>query len=238
MLFMPISNWKKNIDYVVCFNNDTQQYEIQIVDQENTGRVNIGIHWGKGLHEFVEVKENLQIQPQSLTIAAVSDPSFFGRYQEIIRLTGTMGEETERNEIRNVYKVDIFDVPPNRVCHRKRNETLIVSTDDEKHELIIEKIKEITKQKRPILVIVLTINESQQLSDKLRSRNIKHFLLNDVQAECEDYIIACAGKCGAGRGTDIKLEKFTVECGGLHVVIAFFPVNLRVECQNLGWAGR
>lgn len=115
---------KKDVDYVVGFNKDIQQYEIQIVDQQNTGRINIGCRWSGGLHEFVEVKENLQVQPQSLTIASVSHPSFFGRYQEIYGLTGTMGEEVERNEIRSIYKVDTFDVPPNRVSLRKRDDTL------------------------------------------------------------------------------------------------------------------
>ena len=152
-----------------------------------------------------------------------------------------MGEEVERNEIRSIYKVDTFDVPPNR------NETSIVPTEDEKHELIIDKIKEVTKQRRPILVIVLTISESQRLSEKLRSRNIKHFVLNDVQVEDEDFIIDRVGKCGAvtvatntaGHGTDIRLEKMAADCGGLHVIISFFfPVNLRVECQGLRRAGR
>lgn len=95
-------------------------------------------------------------------------------------------------------------------------------------------------------MIVLTISESQQLSEKLRARNIKHFVLNNVQVEDEDFIIDRSGKCGAvtiatntaRRGTDIKLEKMAIDCGGLHVIISFFPVNLRVECQGLGRAGR
>lgn len=131
-------------------------------------------------------------------------------------------------------------------CLRKRIETLIVPTDEQKHEIIINKIREITTNQRPILVIVKSIEESLQLPNKLKIQNIRHYLLNDAQAEDEDFIVDRAGNCGAvtiatntaGRGTDIRLEKMAIENGGLHVILAFMPINMRVECQGLRRAGR
>lgn len=112
---------KRDIHYIVGFNQKEKKYEIQIVDHENTGRINFGSRWSEGLHEFVEVKEGLQVRSQSLTIAAVSHPSFFGRYIEIYGLTGTLGDKTERDEIEKMYGLDTFDVPPNRKMPTKAN---------------------------------------------------------------------------------------------------------------------
>lgn len=125
--------------------------------------------------------------------------------------------------------------------YEKRDETLIVPTEDEKHELIIDKIKEVTKQRHPILVIVLTISESQRLSEKLRARSIKHFVLNEAQFEDEDFIIDWAGKCvsvtiatnTAGCVTDIRLEKMSADCGVLHVIVYFFPREFKSQIPSI-----
>ena len=219
---------------------------MQIVDKENTGRIMYGSRYTNGLHEFLEVKEKIHVRPESGTIASISHPSFFMKYSEIYGLTGTLGEELEREEIKEMYNVTNFDVPPNRPCHRELSPTLIYKTHEEKHESIIRIIKEMQSKGRPTLVIVLTIEESLELSAKLRNAAIDHFVLNDKQSESEDFIVERAGRRSAvtvatntaGRGTDIKLEKAALSSGGLHVVLAFFPVNLRVECQGLGRAGR
>ena len=233
-------------DYVVGQNKETTAPEVQIVDQSNTGRILYGSRWVQGVHEFVEAKENIPISQGSGTIASISHPTFFKDYQEIYGLTGTMGEESEREEIKNMYKLENFDVPPNRPCLRKRLPTQIYPTNDDKHNAIINIIKNNIKEGRPTLVIVLTIEESQELSGKLKYYGIKHYVLNDYQQESEDFIIQRAGSPSsvtiatntAGRGTDIKLDHEALENGGLYVILAFFPVNLRVECQALGRAGR
>lgn len=125
----------KDVDYVVGRDKLTNKLEVFIVDVENTGRVMYGSRWSHGLHEFVELKEGLPIKEQTYTVASICHPSFFEPYEEIYGLTGTLGEESERNEIFNIYHFDTFDVPPNRRCQRKRDKTLIVKTEKKKKNI-------------------------------------------------------------------------------------------------------
>ena len=223
----------------------TNGNKIEIADFKNTGRIMVGSEWSNGLHQFIEVKEGITASSENSVIASISHPSFFKDYEEIYGLTGTLGESFERDEIMNVYKVDSFDAPSNRKCLRTREKTLITKFS-EKHKQILRVIKEMIKAKRPTLVIVETINESEKLSNILHSENIRHFLLNDCQKEDEEFIVSRAGKPSAvtiatntaGRGTDIKIDRAVENNGGLHVILGFFPVNLRVECQGLGRSGR
>jgi ankyrin repeat protein len=237
---------RRNEDYVVAPSKSTWKPEIQIVDQENTGRIIAGSRWSGGIHEMVEVKEGVPVQSESVTIASISHPQFFERYETVFGLTGTLGETEERREILNLYRVDSYDIPPNLVCQRKRIPTTILSTEVEKFRFILQRIVEIRRQERPMLVILAMIAETDVFCNLLRSNNIPHKLLNDTQSEAEDFVLQLAGKPAAvtvatniaGRGTDIRPSEASLAVGGLHVIVGFLPCNQRVECQAMGRAGR
>ena len=238
-------NYKNGEKYIVRYNEEKRKKEVQII-QLSTGRVNIGSRWMGGLHEFVEVKEGLEPETESNTIASISHPSFFSNYKIIFGLTGTIGSEIEREEILNIYKLDSFDVPTNFSSQRKIYETLLFDNKSLKEENIINQIRNIISKGRPVLVLLLTIEDSINFSNKLKKEGINNLILNDIQKEKEDYIIFYAGKPrsvvvatnAAGRGTDIILSEESLNFGGLHVIMGFYPENNRVEFQGIGRAGR
>ena len=199
-----------------------------------------------GLHEFVEVKEGLEPENESNTIASISHPSFFSNYKTIFGLTGTIGSEIEREEILYIYNLDSFDAPPNFSLKRQIYETLLFNNKDLKEETMINQIRNIISKGRPVLILLLTIEDSINFSNKLKKEGINNLILNDIQKEKEDYIIFYAGKPksvvvatnAAGRGTDIILSEESLNFGGLHVIMGFYPENNRVEFQGIGRAGR
>ena len=237
--------FKKDEKYVVRYNEETQRKEIQII-QLSTGRVSVGSRWQGGLHEFIEVKERLEPETESNTIASISHPSFFRKYKTIFGLTGTIGSNIEREEILDLYGLDSFDIPPNFASQRIIYPPILLENKFEKEEKIINEILKIRRKGRPILVLLLTIEETINFSNRLKKEGINNLVLNDVQKEKEDFIILYAGKPGnvvvatnaAGRGTDIILSEESLNLGGLHVIIGFYPENNRVECQGIGRAGR
>ena len=236
---------KKGEKYIVRYNEQKRKKEVQII-QLSTGRVNIGSRWIGGLHEFVEVKEGLEPENESNTIASISHPSFFKNYKTIFGLTGTIGSEIEREEILNIYNLDSFDVPPNFASKRKIYETLLFENKKLKEENMIYQIRNFISKGRPVLVLLLTIEDTINFSNKLKQEGINNLILNDVQKEKEDYIVYFAGKPrsvvvatnAAGRGTDIILSEESLNFGGLHVIMGFYPENNRVEFQGIGRAGR
>ena len=199
-----------------------------------------------GLHEFIEVKEGLEPETESNTIASISHPSFFSNYNIIFGLTETIGSDIEREEILNIYHLDSFDAPPNFSSKRKIYPTILFENKYIKEENIISQIRNIISKGRPVLVLLLTIEDSIKFSNKLKKEGINNLVLNDVQKEKEEYIILYAGKPrsvvvatnAAGRGTDIILSEEALDYGGLHVIMGFYPENNRVEFQGIGRAGR
>ena len=234
-------------DYVIrSSEDDDEKLKVVIVDPDNTGRVMIGSRWSNGVHEFVEVMNHLKPETQSDTAAALSHPAFFNLYKNIYGLTGTMGEDIERKEVAEIYKVASFDVPPHKPCNRKEEPSQLVSCVTEHTKALINEIKKQQALRRPILILFPTISESEIFSKLLKERRIVHFVLNEKQKEDEEFIIAKAGEAGqvtiatnlAGRGTDIILSTESIDAGGLHLIFSFLPVNLRVEEQGYGRAGR
>jgi preprotein translocase subunit SecA len=233
-------------DYTKEVDKESGKASIVIVDQKNTGRKQISSRWRGGLHEFVEVKEGVPVQNESTTIASVGHPTFFERYSFLFGLTGTVGEAIERNEIQRGYHVDTFDVPPNRPCRRVREPTQILDTATNRNAAIVDSVEKHRRSGRPVLVILSTINDTLAFSRMLKMKGIEHLILNDAQKEDEEYILTRAGRSGAvtvatnaaGRGTDIIVNSSGLESGGLHTIIGSLPVNLRVEVQALGRAGR
>jgi preprotein translocase subunit SecA len=234
-------------DYIVeAKSDDPNTLEVKIVDYANTGRINEGSQWQHGVHQYIQLKENLPLSRPTKTAASISHPAYFNLYQYILGLTGTMGEAIERKEIQEIYKVASFDVPPHIPSQRKRAADFILNTVKDKWAKILEQIQELKKQKMPVLVLFKTIKESNLFSHYLAEQNIKHQLLNETQREAEDYLVDQAGEPGmitvatntAGRGTDIRLAPESKKAGGLQMIFTFYPDNLRVEGQGFGRAGR
>lgn len=221
-----------------------KQRKIVIVDLD-TGRLQENSRWGSGIHEMVEVKEAVPVIAEQGTIASISHPSFFDFYKTLVGITGTAGEPEEREEIRAVYGIDTFDVPPHRPCLRKRLPTLVFRSLEDKFAEMERIVKGMCKT-RSVLVLVPDIKASKAFSKRLTAAGVRHLLLNEEQQESEDLVIHKAGQIGsvtvatntAGRGTDIKISKALQDAGGLHLLFGYFPTNLRVECQGLGRSAR
>ncbi len=222
------------------------QDEIVIVDKNNTGRLQLKSRWQNGLHQFLESKHNLPIQAESMMPASLCHPVFFEYYPLIFGLTGTIGTVTERVELEKVYTIDSFDVPPHKKNNREMLDPQFSLSKDLYFKALISEAKEMVSQGRPILILLESIRDTLDLSKHLKQENLFHQVLNERQAESEDYIIAKAGDPGmitvatnnAGRGTDIILHPDSLDNGGLHAVMGFYPTNDRVERQGFGRAGR
>lgn len=241
------SKKKLDHDYIIrSSEDDDKKLKIIIVDPDNTGRLMIGSRWSNGVHEFVEVMNHLQPETESNTAAALCHPAFFSLYRNIYGLTGTMGEDIERNEVADIYNVTSFDVPPHKLCIRIEEPCKILCSHDEHIKALVSEILKKQTARRPVLVLFPSISQSALFSNVLKEKKVMHFVLNEKQKEDEEFIIAKAGEAGqvilatnmAGRGTDIILSSESYDAGGLHVIFSFFPVNLRVEEQGYGRAGR
>ncbi|KIE04702.1 hypothetical protein NF27_GI00070, partial [Candidatus Jidaibacter acanthamoeba] len=234
-------------DYIIDNNSSSiNENKVIIVDFQNTGSLNHGSRWSYGIHEFLEVKHGFKPKAESLTSASISHPAFFKEYKTIFGLTGTVGEEQERKEIKAIYNVDIFDVPPHFPNLRKALPNQYFQDKKVYYQAIIDEVKSVIKQNRPVLALFRTINESIAFANKLKEENIRHYVINEMQKEDSNYILSRAGRPKsvtiatntAGRGTDIILSQESIKNGGLHVIFGFYPANLRVEDQGMGRAGR
>ncbi|MBQ3379960.1 MAG: preprotein translocase subunit SecA [Clostridia bacterium] len=194
----------KDIDYVV------KDGEVLIVD-EFTGRIMIGRRYSEGLHQAIEAKENVPIKKDSRTLASITFQNYFRLYKKLSGMTGTA--LTEEEEFREIYKLDVVEIPTNKPMIRKDNPDVIYRTEAGKFKAVVEIIKQCHAKGQPILVGTITIEKSELLSKLLKRNGIPHEVLNAKNHEKEAYIVAQAGKPGAvtiatnmaGRGTDIML---------------------------------
>ena len=195
---------KRDIHYVV------KDGEVIIVD-EFTGRLMIGRRYNEGLHQAIEAKEGVTVARESKTLATITFQNYFRMYKKLAGMTGTA--LTEENEFREIYKLDVIEIPTNRPIQRIDMEDVIYKTEDGKFNAVIEQIIECHNIGQPVLVGTVSIEKSEHLSSMLRRRGIKHEVLNAKYHEKEAEIVAQAGKFGAvtiatnmaGRGTDIML---------------------------------
>jgi len=196
--------FQKNVDYIV------QGEQVVIVD-EHTGRTMPGRRWSEGLHQAIEAKEGVKIQAESQTLASTTFQNYFRLYEKLSGMTGTA--DTEAFEFRQIYGLDVVVIPPNKPIQRTDYNDLVYLTEEEKFHAIIDEIKDVTAEGRPILVGTASIEASERLSSLLKKAQIDHKILNAKQHESEAQIIAQAGRPGAvtiatnmaGRGTDIVL---------------------------------
>ncbi|MFZ5806805.1 MAG: preprotein translocase subunit SecA [Verrucomicrobiota bacterium] len=229
--------FEKDVHYVV------QENKVIIVD-EYTGRLMPGRRWSDGLHQAVEAKEGAQIDRETQTLATITIQNYFRLYQKLAGMTGTA--ETEANEFKDIYKLDVLVIPTNQPCVRKDSDDLIFKTRRAKLNAIIQEIKQRHQQGQPILVGTTSVESSELLSRMLKRENIPHSVLNAKFHQQEAEIVARAGQYGAvtiatnmaGRGTDIKLAPGVPEVGGLHVVGTERHEARRIDRQLRGRCAR
>lgn len=220
-----------------------QDGDIVIVD-EFTGRLMPDHEWRDGVHQAVEAKEGLEVNPPKATYARVSFQRFFRLYRRLSGMTGTAAEAT--NEFWQIYHLPVAIIPTNRPCIRKHYRDNVYSTESAKWDAIIGEIIRVNETTRPILVGTRSVRASEHLSELLSARGLEHQLLNAVRHAEEAQIVAAAGQPGritvatnmAGRGTDIKLGRGVAELGGLHVIATERHEAERIDRQLFGRSGR
>lgn len=228
---------EKDIDYIV------QEQKIIIID-ENTGRPQPGRRFSDGLHQAIEAKEDVAIQGETQTYATITLQNYFRMYARLAGMTGTA--MTEANEFKEIYKLQVLEIPTYRSCAREDFDDEIYMTEREKYNAILKEIKEVHAKGRPILIGTESVEVSEKLSRILKQNKLEHTILNAKNHAHEAEIIAEAGKQGAitlatnmaGRGTDIKLKTGVRELGGLHVIGTTRHHSRRIDRQLRGRSGR
>jgi preprotein translocase subunit SecA len=229
--------FKLDKDYVV------KEGQVIIVD-DFTGRLMEGRRYSDGLHQAIEAKENVEVQKESRTLATITFQNYFRMYKKLAGMTGTASTSAE--ELSKVYKLDVLEIPTNKVMSRQDLPDVVYKTEKGKFDAIVEKIKELHKNGQPVLVGTIAIEKSEYLSALLVREGIAHEVLNAKQHEKEASIITGAGKFGAvtiatnmaGRGTDIKLGEGVREVGGLCIIGTERHEARRIDNQLRGRAGR
>ena len=230
--------FERDVDYIL-----TEDNQVKIVD-EQTGRIMEGRRWSDGLHQAVEAKENAKVEAATQTYATITLQNYFRMYKKLAGMTGTA--ETEAGEFWNIYKLDVVVIPTNRPIARQDMNDMIYKTKREKFTAVINEIKRLTEEGRPVLVGTTSVETSELLSKMLKMQRIPHNVLNAKLHQKEADIVAQAGEPGrvtiatnmAGRGTDIKLKGDVREKGGLAIIGTERHESRRVDRQLRGRAGR
>ncbi len=227
----------KDQDYVVKDN------EILIVD-EFTGRIMPGRRYSDGLHQAIEAKEHVKVKRESKTLATITFQNFFNKYDKKAGMTGTA--LTEEKEFRDIYGMDVVEIPTNRPIARQDLDDVVYKSHKEKLHAVVEEVIEAHKKGQPVLVGTITIEGSEEVSALLKRRGIPHTVLNAKFHEMEAEIVSHAGEKGAvtiatnmaGRGTDIKLDDEAKAAGGLKIIGTERHESRRIDNQLRGRSGR
>ena len=230
--------FEKDVEYVI-----TEEGKIAIVD-EFTGRVLPGRRYSDGLHQAIEAKENVKVERDSQTLATITLQNYFRMYKKLAGMTGTA--ETEESEFFEIYKLEVVVIPTNRPANRDDQDDAVFKTKREKYNAIVNKVEELKKEGRPVLVGTTSVDVSETLSRMLKRKGIAHNVLNAKQHQREAEVVAHAGEQGAitiatnmaGRGTDIKLGSGVVERGGLFILGTERHESRRIDRQLRGRSGR
>jgi len=217
--------------------------EVVIVD-ESTGRIAEGRKWSYGIHQAIEAKEGVEVTVATGQAARITVQDLFLRYRHLGGMTGTAA--SSKGEFKKIYKLNVIKCPTNRIPQRKIWSNRVFGHADAKWEAIVDEIREVHQQGRPILVGTRTIDKSEHLSKLLTEQGVEHEVLNAHQVELEAEIVSRAGERGkvtvatnmAGRGTDIKLGQGVHELGGLHVICTELHDSARIDRQLVGRCGR
>ena len=228
----------KDQDYVV-----NAEGEVMIVD-EFTGRIMPGRRYSDGLHQAIEAKEHVKVRRESKTLATITFQNLFNKFEKKSGMTGTA--LTEEKEFRDIYGMDVIEIPTNKPVQRKDLEDAVYKTKAEKYHAVVEEVKRAHATGQPVLVGTITIEVSELLSGMLKKEGIKHNVLNAKYHEQEAEIVADAGVHGAvtiatnmaGRGTDIKLDEDARAAGGLKIIGTERHESRRIDNQLRGRSGR
>ena len=224
-------------DYVV------KDDQVLIVD-EFTGRIMPGRRYSDGLHQAIEAKEHVKVKRESKTLATITFQNFFNKFEKKAGMTGTA--LTEEQEFRDIYGMDVIEIPTNRPVQRIDLQDAVYKTKREKLNAICNEVEKAHKKQQPVLVGTITIESSEEISQMLRKRGIPHKVLNAKFHELEAEIVADAGIHGAvtiatnmaGRGTDIKLDDEAKAAGGLKIIGTERHESRRIDNQLRGRSGR
>ena len=224
-------------DYVV------KDDQVMIVD-EFTGRIMPGRRYSDGLHQAIEAKEHVKVKRESKTLATITFQNFFNKFEKKAGMTGTA--LTEEKEFRDIYGMDVIEIPTNRPIALIDHQDAVYKTKKEKFKAVVEEVKEAHEKGQPVLVGTITIETSELISGMLKREGIPHTVLNAKFHEQEAEIVAQAGQHGAvtiatnmaGRGTDIKLDEDAREAGGLKIIGTERHESRRIDNQLRGRAGR
>ena len=227
----------KDQDYVV------KDDEVLIVD-EFTGRIMPGRRYSDGLHQAIEAKEHVKVKRESKTLATITFQNFFNKFDKKAGMTGTA--LTEEKEFRDIYGMDVVEIPTNRPVARIDHQDAVYKTKKEKFKAVVESVKEAHEKGQPVLVGTITIETSELISGMLKREGIKHTVLNAKFHEQEAEIVALAGQHGAvpiatnmaGRGTEIMLDDEAKAAGGLKIIGTERHESRRIDNQLRGRAGR
>ena len=227
----------KDQDYVV------KDDEILIVD-EFTGRIMPGRRYSDGLHQAIEAKEHVKVRRESKTLATITFQNFFNKFDKKAGMTGTA--LTEEEEFREIYGMDVIEIPTNRPIARIDYDDAVYMTKKEKFHAVVQDVIESHAKQQPVLVGTITIETSEMLSKMLQREGIQHQVLNAKYHDIEAEIVAKAGQHGAvtiatnmaGRGTDIKLDEISREVGGLKIIGTERHESRRIDNQLRGRSGR
>jgi preprotein translocase subunit SecA len=229
--------FKRDVDYIV------KNGEVIIVD-EFTGRLMPGRRYSEGLHQALEAKEGVKIENENQTLATVTFQNYFRMYDKLAGMTGTA--DTEAVEFKKIYSLEVMVIPTDKPMIRKDFSDIIYKTRREKFNAAIGEIVELHRKGQPVLVGTISIDVSEQVSNSLKKKGIKHTVLNAKIHEKEAEVIAMAGQKGAvtistnmaGRGTDIVLGEGVTEQGGLHILGTERHESRRIDNQLRGRSGR
>ncbi len=227
----------KDQDYVV------KDDEVLIVD-EFTGRIMPGRRYSDGLHQAIEAKEHVKVKRESKTLATITFQNFFNKFEKKAGMTGTA--QTEEKEFRDIYGMDVIEIPTNCPVVRVDHQDAVYKTKKEKFRAVVEEVKIAHEKGQPVLVGTITIETSELVSGMLKREGIPHTVLNAKFHEQEAEIVAQAGQHGAvtiatnmaGRGTDIKLDDDAKEAGGLKIIGTERHESRRIDNQLRGRSGR
>lgn len=225
-------------DYVV-----TPEGEVVIVD-EFTGRIMPGRRYSDGLHQAIEAKEHVKVRRESKTLATITFQNLFNKFEKKSGMTGTA--LTEEKEFRDIYGMDVVEIPTNKPVQRQDLDDAVYKTKDEKYRAVVDEVEAAHATGQPVLVGTITIEVSELLSKMLKKRGIQHNVLNAKYHEMEAEIVADAGVHGAvtiatnmaGRGTDIKLDDEARKAGGLKIIGTERHESRRIDNQLRGRSGR
>ena len=228
----------KDQDYVV-----TPEGEVVIVD-EFTGRIMPGRRYSDGLHQAIEAKEHVKVRRESKTLATITFQNLFNKFDKKSGMTGTA--LTEEKEFRDIYGMDVVEIPTNKPVQRVDQDDVVYKTKEEKYRAVVDAVEEAHATGQPVLVGTITIEVSELLSKMLKKRGIQHNVLNAKYHEMEAEIVADAGVHGAvtiatnmaGRGTDIKLDDEAKAAGGLKIIGTERHESRRIDNQLRGRSGR